>query len=1080
MIRCILALFAAQVAANQWYDSTAVIFWGKLAANKQSATVTVPIKGCLKANAAVTLEGASSCTASDQDVLIGGAIKSGTPARGLVLRVTCGDIQASPSNEDRVFYASQMDATCKPKLCVDGSAPIVCKKPQVCGTKAKWPSQCQKATKCDVNPCGGCSPVFTDDSGAQVCDGCPDLAAPSNCTGNPCDYSPKESLSCDAASTASFCMASGCGGCHAQWYDNFGRKVCASPSCTTAGANLGKGSVALGFAVVAGQCKAVKGKKASLAMFSDAAACTTGCVCVENGLVDFGKCNQPLGVTLVNGVCKAVQGCQEAKAPLKSTFFDTVAACQKACPNPPVPKKSNSAQAAPSQTSPARCPNGAPKKCDINPCLTALAPNCAEARGKNLVCVPDNCDCTAKWLLNNQPFSCPATQTCSGSGPNCCANSGLAPRDCSAFPCDIKTCTGAATCTADPCRQCMPSFKDAQGKEIPPTMCRGDSNPAAFIKCAPGDAQCCKSGFRPLTCNTPPGLLNSTCATLTCGSLAAKDRNCTVDPCDSCSLQVQNSKGVVVTDQCQMTPPTDVCTKVQCPDMGSPNCTARPPQCGDLNLMCIKDQCACKWRWYSVDMRPPPSACSAALQMCYAQTDCPNNYACDDIPANVQAQLTPAVAKQLICTQEVCSCRPVLTPPVYGLRQACKSGDANCCPDGFLKAQCPSQQAEWTCSRLACNGTTAAQCQPDGCNQCQLNVLDKDKKVIPQGKCRLKLGEEMKSACAGVQCPASSKTAACPPRPSCYPADWALECIVDPCSCRSLWVDQDVRSTIPPQCSKQIATPCITPDQCPKNFNCTDITPEVAAKLDPKVRASLVCIQEPCTCRPVSTAPNMLPRGYRLPCNDQQADKKCCADGQGPAVCPTELAAVACANVQCDGVKVSSCAADGCNSCAVKVTGPNNSPIAAGKCRLPLNESAICPGTVCPPQNAAPDCGPRPTACPSDWRLRCIRDPCVCTRSIWVDEDLRVAEQACAAAIEPPCATTCPTTFSCPGLNAPLKCVQERCTCRPMVDPASIALLQQQQQQQQQGGQQQMGQPGQQGPPPGQQQQMGQRVGPRT
>jgi len=121
--------------------------------------------------------------------------------------------------------------------------------------------------------------------------------------------------------------------------------------------------------------------------------------------------------------------------------------------------------------------------------------------------------------------------------------------------------------------------------------------------------------------------------------------------------------------------------------------------------------------------------------------------------------------------------------------------------------------------------------------------------------------------------------------------------------------------------------------------------------------------------------------------------------------------------------------------------------------------------------NTAPNCGARPSACPADWNLRCIRDPCVCSRSIWVDEDLRIAEPACTAAVEPACATSCPTQFSCPGLAPPLKCIQERCTCRPIVDPLSIPqvdprLIAQQMQMQmggQMGPQGQMGQ-GQMGP----------------
>jgi hypothetical protein len=970
-------------------------------------------------------------------------MKSGTPASNAVLTISdCGNIISNSTFQDRVYYATQTDLMCKPKACADGSAPTTCKIPQVCVAKAKWPKECATATKCDVSVCGGCAPIFLNDVGSRTCATCPDFATPTICRENPCDYSSKNSLQCANSASASFCLPSTCGGCKAQWYDTYGRPVCFSSSCSTTTVNFGKGAASLGFSVVNGLCKPVKGKKAPFPLFKDASQCTANCICVDNGLVDFGTCGQNLGFTLVMGACKSVQGCPERKTPLKMTFFDSLASCTTACPNPTAPIKQAASVAAIVTTATAatavaafqvQCPPGITQKACENPCLRARLPLCAEARGKDVICVADYCgNCTAKWLLNNQPFLCPSTQACTGSA-NCCTNTGTAPRDCTAFPCDVKTCGGATTCTVDPCRQCTPIFKDAQGREIPPSMCRGDINPSAFIKCESGDATCCKSGFRPLPCDIPPALLNNTCASLDCGNIVFKDRSCFADPCDSCSLQVRNARNLTITDQCQMTLPADVCTKVRCPAMTIPNCTARPPQCGDRNLVCIKDQCACQWRWYSVDMRAPSLECAAALQICWALTDCPTNYECDEIPA-MQAQLSPEIAKQFICTQEICSCRPVLTPPVYGIRQPCGAADPNCCPDGLLKAQCSVQQAQWTCSQLTCDGATPDQCRPDGCNQCQLDVLDKAQQIISKGKCRLELDAQMKTACAKVQCPASSRTAACSPRPSCYPSDWALNCIVDPCSCRSLWVDQDIRSNIAPPCRNQIVAKCLTPEECPQNFECTDITPEIAARLDPQVKASLVCIQEPCTCRPISTSPNMLPPGFRLPCKGA----KCCADGKGPLVCPAEITALACPTVQCQGVKISSCDSDGCNNCAIKLTGPNGTPIAPTLCRLPLNESSICPGTVCPPMNNAPNCGPRPSACPADWNLRCIRDPCVCSRSIWVDEDLRIAETACATAVEPPCATTCPTQFSCPGLNSPFRCIQERCTCRPIVDPLSM------------------------------------------
>jgi hypothetical protein len=64
----------------------------------------------------------------------------------------------------------------------------------------------------------------------------------------------------------------------------------------------------------------------------------------------------------------------------------------------------------------------------------------------------------------------------------------------------------------------------------------------------------------------------------------------------------------------------------------------------------------------------------------------------------------------------------------------------------------------------------------------------------------------------------------------------------------------------------------------------------------------------------------------------------------------------------------------------------------------------------------------------------------VCNRSIWVDEDLRIASAACSQALIPPCATSCPANFTC-SAKPPLRCLQDPCTCHIIVDPASLPRL---------------------------------------
>jgi len=268
-----------------------------------------------------------------------------------------------------------------------------------------------------------------------------------------------------------------------------------------------------------------------------------------------------------------------------------------------------------------------------------------------------------------------------------------------------------------------------------------------------------------------------------------------------------------------------------------------------------------------------------------------------------------------------------------------------------------------------------------------------------------------------------------------------------------------------PQCSSAIQT-CTAQSDCPKQFQCDPLPASAQQQIPPQFQQQLVCAQQQCTCQPSLNPPSF---GFRQPCQGKGA-ANCCPDNLAPAQCPPQLAQ-ACKTVQCDnGITVSSCNADGCNKCVLVVKGKNGAAVTPGACRIPFNESSVCPGVVCPPATGAPNCGTRPTACPSDWKLRCIRDPCVCTRSIWVDEDLRVPDSACSAAIQPPCATTCPSKFSCPGLPSPLKCMQQKCTCQTVVDPSSMppGMGAQGQGGQGQGPPGQMGPQGQMGGPPGQ------------
>jgi hypothetical protein len=387
--------------------------------------------------------------------------------------------------------------------------------------------------------------------------------------------------------------------------------------------------------------------------------------------------------------------------------------------------------------------------------------------------------------------------------------------------------------------------------------------------------------------------------------------------------------------------------------------------------------------------------------------------------------------KQLVCMQEPCSCRPLLLQHPMGLRQQCNFGETpGCCADNLLPHTCPADETEWTCGRTECNGRTVVRCEADGCNQCSTILYDKQDRVIPNNLCRVRLDDEITAMCANVQCPASAAESPCPPRPSCYPADWKLECIVDPCTCRAIWIDQDVRKKA--ECADQIRPVCVDQKDCPKDFACPSIDPNMAAQIGPDILAQLICVQEVCSCRPTLQLPSSLPPGFRLPCKGGE----CCADGQGPQYCNPAATNNICANVECSGMLVDECYSDPCNDCEIVLKNKRGVVIPNQQCRVPLDESIICPSVECPPEpDEGLQCGPPPAACPADWQLRCVRDPCVCSRRIWVDEDVRLASPACLQALAPPCVpqSACPAKFSCPGLpeGSPL-CVQEKCTCRPV------------------------------------------------
>lgn len=1034
-----------QMTLQQFFGGSQGIVWGQVTAAGKMKVVT-PIKGCFATNLVVTLTGTKvSSLVVGQIYLVGGNKSSTTIALNSNFVKQAGDLDATSKH----WLATQPDLCgAKGQLCA-GTKATLCKDPQICGAKVLFSKTCSSAVTCAVNSCD-CTPVFRDAKKAITCENtCSDKSTPLTCNVNVCSNA---AVNCPSAV---HCIVDPCNGCHPLYTDMLGAEVCASASTrqciNVLNFNFGAGQKVLGFGNVNGVCQAVKGASSgAVTFFADQKSCDRTCKCQDMGNVALGSCNQVLGFAVVNGKCQAVNGCVVIKTAIKISLHPNQKACDDACPAQVAVTKpvaavnpiGNSIKPVVAPTSArvaGRCPGGQLQQASCpDMCRGAFVPTCAASRNKDLICITDSCGtCSAKWILHGVPFACPAQPApCNPATTYGCCPSGLTPMTCTQYKCNVADCQNAVACDFDPCQNCSPVFIDGNGMVIPNYLCRSNDL-ASFQPCSATDTNCCASGYKPLKC---PLVDKQTCPNITCSGVTAS--TCQSDSCNKCELMIFNSAGAKLNrTKCQYVPDTSQCSKVKCPaSSNTPNCGPKPSQCAGVNLQCVKYQCSCSWNWVVVDIRYNPqqdgpwNGCSVALQAsapCVAPQNCPTDFACDAPDPVLTATMDPLILKQLVCKQAPCTCMPTLQPPPTNFRLPCTAqSNSSCCSDGLVPLECPADQAAWTCSNVQCNGVTAANCVADGCNQCGLKIFDAKNSLIDHKQCKVSLDSTIASMCSKVTCPVNPNMS-CPPRPACYSSDWKLDCIVDPCTCRAIWIDEDTRAK--PECADSLQPPCVAAADCPVNFGCSELDPATLANLGAEA-ASLICIQEACTCRPVFTTPALLPPGYRLPCKGGS----CCADGKGPQVCDPAHARQICTRVNCGTRPVKDCLADGCNKCNVNFFDAASKQIPSAQCRLPLNTSAICPNVTCPAVTGTADgkCGAKPAACGSDWALRCVRDPCVCSRYVWVDEDTRFASVECTAAITPPCAAAdaCPKkgSWHCPNGVTDDNCIQETCTCRPI------------------------------------------------
>jgi hypothetical protein len=302
---------------------------------------------------------------------------------------------------------------------------------------------------------------------------------------------------------------------------------------------------------------------------------------------------------------------------------------------------------------------------------------------------------------------------------------------------------------------------------------------------------------------------------------------------------------------------------VQC--RSNPCDFAQPPRCREargLRLTCEPSYCGgCTAQWKNdgadfmcpADVRCEPGAegcCDSGRPPvdCTSQT-CPVDVCFGATRCEMDACRSCAVAFYDVEDKKIprgdCRGPPVPSSTRPPPREPCNPlADEQCCPDRLLPFDCPLGMAERICPGLVCDAHDVAECYVDGCDYCNVHVKDSaGSEVNVLRQCHV---PPPKLDCPDVQCPDIEPY--CGERPSSC-AGVELECILDACTCISMWVD--VRHGSPPRCSESYRPPCIPAERCPLTFACPE--PPSNLNLPAVILDALTCVQEACTCRPIVT-----------------------------------------------------------------------------------------------------------------------------------------------------------------------------------------------------------------------------------
>jgi len=369
------------------------------------------------------------------------------------------------------------------------------------------------------------------------------------------------------------------------------------------------------------------------------------------------------------------------------------------------------------------------------------------------------------------------------------------------------------------------------------------------------------------------------------------------------------------------------------------------------------------------------------------------------------------------------------------------------CGNGDVKVACVPESVEYYCKYIKCNGQEPTECKANPCHKCRA-LLTFDKHPPGDVHCKLELPEYKKcSKRSTVNC-IDNLNPNCGSRPKECPQDWNLNCIIDPCTCKPTWMNEDLRYP-PAACIHALKPKCVL--DCPENFKCEQ-KEYIKNRNGLPSTYDLQCVQEACTCIPVwhafniSAGPLFIPR-IKEKCS--KSSRLCCGDGDD-VYKRKNCKLIESRNVElCQTIKCaignlnrSSCKADPCDDCNLQIWTFDGDLVDMSTCNkaeipiaseCPFNKSIHCGPDI------VPNCGEKPSSCPDDWKLECRLDPCIC-KPFWFEIDIRHTSRECLIGLTPPCipihecpilpCMPIPPRFRPPGET--LVCTPEKCTCRPI------------------------------------------------